>query len=47
MFLLDRWDGFTYSLGEVDGGRMTEQVMRLLRDGTSVGLHLVVSGDRS
>ena len=26
---------------------MTEQVMRLLRDGTSVGLHLVVSGDRS
>ena len=40
-------DGFTYSLGEVDGGRMTEQVMRLLRDGTSVGLHLVVSGDRS
>ena len=47
VFLLDRWDGFTFSLGEVDGGRMTEQVMRLLRDGTSVGLHVAISGDRS
>ena len=47
LFLLDRWDGFVFSLGEVDGGRMTEQMMRLLRDGTSVGLHVVVSGDRS
>ncbi|HET6651732.1 MAG TPA: FtsK/SpoIIIE domain-containing protein, partial [Nocardioides sp.] len=47
LFLLDRWDGFASTLGEVDGGRMTEQVMTLLRDGSSVGLHVVVSGDRT
>ncbi len=47
LFLLDRWDGFASTLGEVDGGRLTEQVMTLLRDGTSVGLHAVVSGDRT
>ena len=47
LFLLDRWDGFASTLGEVDGGRMTEQVMTLLRDGSSVGLHMVVSGDRT
>ena len=47
LFLLDRWDGFASTLGEVDSGRMTEQVMTLLRDGASVGLHVVVSGDRT
>ncbi|RYU12763.1 FtsK/SpoIIIE domain-containing protein [Nocardioides iriomotensis] len=47
LFLLDRWDGFVSSLGEVDSGRMTDQVMALLRDGTSVGLHVVLSGDRT
>ena len=47
LFLLDRWDGFVSSLGEVDSGRMTEQVMALLRDGASVGLHVVLSGDRT
>ncbi len=47
LFLLDRWDGFVTSLGEVDGGRMAEQVMSLLRDGSSVGLQVVLSGDRT
>ena len=47
LFLLDRWDGFSSTLGEVDTGRMTEQVLTLLRDGASVGLHVVIAGDRS
>jgi S-DNA-T family DNA segregation ATPase FtsK/SpoIIIE len=46
LFLLDRWDGFASTLGEVDGGVMTDQVMTLLRDGTAAGVHVVVSGDR-
>ncbi|KQY64688.1 MULTISPECIES: FtsK/SpoIIIE domain-containing protein [unclassified Nocardioides] len=47
VFLLDRWDGFMATLGEVDGGRMAEQVQNLLRDGPSVGVTVVVSGDRT
>jgi S-DNA-T family DNA segregation ATPase FtsK/SpoIIIE len=44
---LDRWEGFMSSLGELDAGRLTEAVMLLLREGASVGLHVLVSGDRS
>lgn len=47
LFLLDRWDGFMPTLGEIDGGRLAEQVQALLRDGPAVGLHVVVSGDRT
>lgn len=45
--LLDRWESFTISLGELDNGQLTDAVHRLLREGASVGLHLVVTGDRS
>ncbi|MGF1654921.1 MAG: FtsK/SpoIIIE domain-containing protein [Actinomycetales bacterium] len=45
--LLDRWEGFLAGLGEVDGGRLSEDVQFLLREGASVGVQLVVSGDRS
>ena len=47
LLLLDRWEGFTSTLGELDGGRLTEVVLGLLREGASVGVHLVVTGDRS
>lgn len=47
VLLLDRWDGFMPSLGELDGGRLAEQVQSLLRDGPAVGLHVVISGDRT
>jgi S-DNA-T family DNA segregation ATPase FtsK/SpoIIIE len=45
--LVDRWEGFTSSLGELDGGRLTDTVLGLLREGGSVGIHLVITGDRS
>lgn len=45
--LLDRWEGFVTTLGEVDGGRLTEEIQVLLREGASVGVHLVIAGDRS
>jgi S-DNA-T family DNA segregation ATPase FtsK/SpoIIIE len=45
--LLDRWEGFTTTLGELDAGRLTETVTRILREGASVGIHLVMTGDRS
>ncbi len=45
--LLDRWEGFVAALGELDGGVLAEVVTRLLSEGTSVGMHLVMTGDRS
>lgn len=47
LVLLDRWEGFTTTLGEVDGGRLTDAIMVILREGASVGVHLVITGDRS
>jgi S-DNA-T family DNA segregation ATPase FtsK/SpoIIIE len=45
--LLDRWEGFTSTLGEVDHGSLTDVITRLLGEGASVGVHLVMTGDRS
>ncbi|WP_344553764.1 FtsK/SpoIIIE domain-containing protein [Pseudokineococcus marinus] len=47
LLVLDRWEGFLPVLGEMDGGRLAEEVQQLLREGASAGLHLLVSGDRS
>lgn len=47
LVLLDRWEGWTTTLGELDGGRLTDSLMVLLREGASVGVHLVITGDRS
>jgi len=47
MVLLDRWEGFTPTLGEADGGRLTDTITRILGEGASVGMHLVMTGDRS
>jgi S-DNA-T family DNA segregation ATPase FtsK/SpoIIIE len=45
--LLDRWEGFTSTLGELEGGGLTDVITRLLSEGASVGMHLVMTGDRS
>jgi len=45
--LLDRWEGFTATLGELEAGGLTETLTRLLTEGASVGMHLVMTGDRS
>jgi S-DNA-T family DNA segregation ATPase FtsK/SpoIIIE len=47
VLLVDRWEGFLSSLGERDNGVLTESVYRLLREGASAGIHLVVSGDHT
>lgn len=47
VLLVDRWEGFMSSLGELDSGALTDLVLLLLREGASVGIHLVVTGDRS
>ena len=45
--LLDRWESFTSTFGEIDGGALVEQVMGFLREGAGAGLHLILAGDRS
>ena len=47
VLLLDRWEGFVSDLAEVDMGRLNDRVFSLLREGASVGIQLVVAGDRS
>ncbi|MEG8037680.1 FtsK/SpoIIIE domain-containing protein [Sphingomonas sp. LR61] len=47
LVLVDRWENFTTSLGEVDGGALTDALQALLRDGAAAGIHIVVSGDRT
>jgi S-DNA-T family DNA segregation ATPase FtsK/SpoIIIE len=46
VLLIDRWEGFTASLGELDHGEPVEQVTFLLREGAGVGVHVVITGDR-
>jgi DNA segregation ATPase FtsK/SpoIIIE, S-DNA-T family len=45
--LLDRWEGFTAAWGELEAGRLTEILTRLLAEGASVGMHVIMTGDRS
>ncbi|MDI6105616.1 FtsK/SpoIIIE domain-containing protein [Actinoplanes sp. NEAU-A12] len=47
VLLLDSWEGFLASLGELDAGALTDVLLRFLREGASCGVHLIVSGDRS
>ena len=46
VFLIDRWEGFMGSLGETNGGSPYDDVQTLLREGASVGMHLILAGDR-
>jgi S-DNA-T family DNA segregation ATPase FtsK/SpoIIIE len=47
VILLDRWEGFTTALADLDGGKPADTVTRILGEGASAGLHLVMTGDRS
>ncbi|MFJ8085075.1 FtsK/SpoIIIE domain-containing protein [Streptomyces sp. NPDC096205] len=45
--LLDRWEGWVPTLGELDHGSLTDELQTMMREGASVGLHLVLTGDRT
>ncbi|MEU7432752.1 FtsK/SpoIIIE domain-containing protein [Streptomyces sioyaensis] len=46
VLLLDRWEGWVSSLGELEHGELTDELLTLMREGASVGIHLVITGDR-
>ncbi|WP_018653547.1 FtsK/SpoIIIE domain-containing protein [Actinomadura flavalba] len=47
VLLLDRWEGFVAAFEHYDYGRLVDQTLRLLREGASVGLRAVFTGDRT
>jgi DNA segregation ATPase FtsK/SpoIIIE, S-DNA-T family len=47
ILLLDRWEGFMSSFDDIDAGRITQNMLRLLREGPGVGIRAVIAGDRS
>ncbi|MGV9880517.1 FtsK/SpoIIIE domain-containing protein [Streptomyces sp. NPDC003006] len=44
--LLDRWEGWLPTLGEIDHGSLTDEITTIMREGGSVGIHMVMTGDR-
>ncbi|RZB17846.1 cell division protein FtsK [Streptomyces sp. F001] len=46
VLLLDRWEGWLPTLGEYDHGDLTDQLMTMMREGASVGIHVIITGDR-
>lgn len=46
LLLLDGWEGFVAAAEEADAGQAVETLLALLRDGSSVGVITIISGDR-
>ncbi|WP_436737384.1 FtsK/SpoIIIE domain-containing protein [Streptomyces sp. BBFR102] len=44
--LLDRWEGWLPTLGEIDHGSLTDELTTIMREGASVGIHMIITGDR-
>jgi S-DNA-T family DNA segregation ATPase FtsK/SpoIIIE len=47
LVLLDRWEGFVSAFENIDAGRLIEEWMQILQEGTGVGVKVVLSADRT
>jgi S-DNA-T family DNA segregation ATPase FtsK/SpoIIIE len=47
LVMLDRWEAFLATYQDLDAGRFVELFYRLLREGPSAGLHVVLTADRT
>ena len=47
LVLLDSWEGMARAFEALDHGRPVETMLRLVREGSSVGLRMVITGDRT
>ena len=45
LVLVDRWEGFTTSLGELHHGELHDTIQQMLAEGASAGIHLIITGD--
>ncbi|MEV1006377.1 FtsK/SpoIIIE domain-containing protein [Streptomyces sp. NPDC049881] len=46
LLLIDGWDALIALLDKYDGGRLTEELLRLLREGVAAGIHVVATSER-
>ena len=46
LVFVDRYDALVTALEHIDGGRLIQQLHRLMRDGLAAGIRFVVTGDR-
>ncbi|WP_250281233.1 MULTISPECIES: FtsK/SpoIIIE domain-containing protein [unclassified Frankia] len=46
LLLIDRFEGFLASFEEADGGALVDMLARVLREGPSVGVRVIMTGDR-
>ncbi|MQS09557.1 FtsK/SpoIIIE domain-containing protein, partial [Streptomyces alkaliphilus] len=46
MLLIDGWDSLSGLLDDYDGGRLYGEVVRLLREGAAVGMHVIATSER-
>ncbi|GAB3566696.1 FtsK/SpoIIIE domain-containing protein [Arthrobacter alkaliphilus] len=44
--LLDQWEGFLTTLGDGGSSALAEKVIAVLREGSSAGVHCVITGDK-
>ncbi|MCW2715412.1 MAG: cell division FtsK/SpoIIIE [Frankiales bacterium] len=47
LVLLDRWEAFLAAYQDLDAGRLVDLVLRVVREGPSAGIQLVITADRS
>lgn len=45
--LFDQWEGFVTGVGDNGQSSVGQAVLSILREGASVGVHLIIAGDRS
>ena len=46
LLLIDGWDALVTMLEKQDGGRTTDELLRLLREGATAGLHVIATSER-
>ncbi|MDX3642767.1 FtsK/SpoIIIE domain-containing protein [Streptomyces sp. MB09-02B] len=47
MLFIDGWDALIEAVADHNGGRLVEQVNRLLREGAAAGIHVVATSERA
>ncbi|WP_203434104.1 FtsK/SpoIIIE domain-containing protein [Jiangella asiatica] len=47
LILFDRWEGFVQSFENFDSGRLIDQWMQIMQEGSGVGVKVVVASDRT
>jgi DNA segregation ATPase FtsK/SpoIIIE, S-DNA-T family len=45
--VVDQWDGFLAEFDELDSGRLTSSFLQILKEGISVGIRGIITGDKT